>query len=63
MFAVDICDEDTGDRLFRELIERGYIVGNRKSLFRIDPPLTVKEDEFCEFVNEFRAVLNHTVNT
>ena len=46
MFAIDICDEITGDRLFKELIGKGYIVGNRKSLFRIDPPLTVDEDDF-----------------
>ena len=58
MFAVDICDEDTGDRLFKELISRGYIVGNRKSLLRIDPPLTATEDEFTEFVNELRDLLN-----
>ncbi len=58
MFAVDICDEATGDRLFKKLIDRGYIVGNRKSLFRIDPPLTVNEDEIIEFINEFKILLN-----
>ena len=63
MFAIDICDENTGDRLFKELIGKGYIVGNRKSLFRIDPPLTIKEDEFGEFVYDFREILNHIGNT
>ena len=57
MFAVDICDETTGDRLFKELIGKGYIVGNRKSLFRIDPPLTVDEDDFGKFASDFRQIL------
>jgi 4-aminobutyrate aminotransferase-like enzyme len=60
MFAVDICDEGTGDRLFKELIARGYIVGNRKTFFRIDPPLTVQEKDFYAFTNEFRSLINHT---
>ncbi len=58
MFGVDICDDDTGDRLFKELIGKGYIVCNRKSLFRTDPPLTITEDEFGEFVDAFRCILN-----
>jgi acetylornithine aminotransferase len=60
MFAVEVCDEGTGDRLFKELIARGYIVGNRKTFFRIDPPLTVQEKDFYAFTNEFRSLINHT---
>jgi len=61
MFAVDICDENTGDNLFKELIDKGYIVGNRKSAFRIDPPLTIKEDEFGNFISDFSRILRQVV--
>jgi acetylornithine/N-succinyldiaminopimelate aminotransferase len=57
MFALDICDEKTGDHLFNQLLERGYIVGNRKSLFRIDPPLTISKDEFSMFIEDFKSIL------
>ena len=62
MFAVDIRDEKTGNRVFAELIENGYIVGNRKTFFRIDPPLIITEDECGDFVNAFRQAPNHTLN-
>ena len=57
MFAVDICDKNTGDAIFNKLMEKGYIVCNRKSLLRIDPPLTLKEDEFSEFISDFKQIL------
>ena len=57
MFALDICDEKTGDHLFKKLLDRGYIVGNRKSLFRIDPPLTISNDEFSMFIEDFKSIL------
>lgn len=58
MFAMDICDEKTGDQLFKKLLAKGYIVCNRKSLFRIDPPLIITEDEFIRFIKDFRQILN-----
>ena len=58
MFAIDICDENTGDSIFKKLMDKGYIVCNRKSLFRIDPPLTVNEVEFANFIRDFNNILN-----
>ena len=58
MFAVDLCDEPTGDHVSKVLLQKGYIVGNRKSLFRIDPPLTITEAEFGEFVRDFKMILD-----
>jgi len=55
MFAVDLADEDVADRIYRRLIERGYIVCNRGTAFRIDPPLIITEDEFAEFIHVFRS--------
>ncbi len=59
MFAMDICDEKIGDRLFKKLIDKGYIVCNRKALFRIDPPLTINEDEFDDFFRDFKEILEY----
>ena len=58
MFAIDICNEKIGDSIYLALLDKGYIVCNRKSLFRIDPPLAVNEDEFCIFIEEFRNILS-----
>jgi acetylornithine aminotransferase len=51
MFALDLVDENVGDDIFRELIKEGYIVCNRKSLFRIDPALIITENEFDAFID------------
>jgi len=58
MFAIDICNEKIGDSIYLALLDQGYIVCNRKSLFRIDPPLSVNEDEFRTFIEEFRNILS-----
>ena len=58
MFAMDIRDEMRGDRIHSQLLDKGYIVCNRKSLFRIDPPLSINEDEFSSFISEFKDALN-----
>ncbi len=57
MFALDMASEETGDRLFRKLVDKGYIVCNRKGLFRIDPPLTIKQEEFNSFIKDFKKIL------
>ena len=57
MFAVDLANEHVGDEIYKELIERGYIVCNRRALFRIDPPLIITEKEFGEFVGAFKAIV------
>ncbi|MCP4433712.1 MAG: aminotransferase class III-fold pyridoxal phosphate-dependent enzyme [Gammaproteobacteria bacterium] len=57
MFAVDLVNEQLGDEVFDELIEQGFIVCNRGSLFRIDPPLTISDEEFGKFIDAFCAIL------
>jgi acetylornithine aminotransferase len=57
LFAIDLIDESVGNEIYSELIDNGYIVGNRKSVFRIDPPLTITEQEFDEFIDGFKAIL------
>jgi len=57
MFAVDLVSEQVGDEIFDELIEEGYIVCNRGSVFRIDPPLTINEDQFGKFIDAFAAIM------
>jgi len=58
MFGMDICDEATAKHLYKKLLNKGYIVCIRKALFRIDPPLTIKESEFSSFINDFKIILN-----
>jgi len=57
MFAVDLRDESTGGEVFRSLLERGFVVGHRGATLRMDPPLTIGEDEFLAFVDVFREVV------
>ena len=57
MFALDLADEETGNRIFTSLLEKGFIVCNRRGLFRIDPPLTITEEEFKSFIEAFRGIL------
>lgn len=58
MIAVDVRDAKTTDRIHDELIRRGFIIGNRGSFFRIDPPLTITDEEFDRFLEAFRGVVD-----
>ncbi len=56
LFAVDLASEEVGNEIYDELIRQGFIVCNRKSLFRIDPPLTITEAEFDASISAFKAI-------
>jgi len=58
MFAVELVSKKVGDDIYNDLIEQGFIVCNRKALFRIDPPLVTTEKEFNKFVNTFKSIIN-----
>jgi acetylornithine aminotransferase len=57
MFALDVVDAKVADQIHDDLIAQGYIIGNRGTAFRIDPPLTITEAEFEGFVGAFRGIL------
>lgn len=57
MLAVDVSDKKTTERIHNQLITEGYIVGNRGSHLRIDPPLTIAEDEMEQFTRDFAKIL------
>lgn len=57
MFGVDLGSVEVGDWIYAELLKKGYIVCNRKALFRIDPPLIISEDEFNQFILDFQSIL------
>ena len=61
MFAVDLVNEQVGNEIYDGLLDRGFIVCNRKGYFRIDPPLIIKEQEFSRFFDAFAAVV-HSVD-
>jgi len=57
MIAVDVCDSRSTELICNELINKGFIVGNRGSFIRIDPPLTITENEFDVFIETFKGIL------
>ena len=58
MFAMDLADNEITEKIYTDLIKHGYLVCNRGSSFRIDPPLIISETEFNEFIDAFRIVLH-----
>ncbi len=63
MFAVELVNEQVAGEIFDDLIEKGFIVCNRGSLFRIDPPLTITKAEFERFIDAFGAIVATKKNT
>ena len=59
MFAVDIKNESLTNSIYSELIRKGYIVGNRGSSLRIDPPLTITKAEIARFIEVLRETISH----
>jgi acetylornithine aminotransferase len=57
MFAVDFAEKAVGDRIYDQLLEKGYIVCNRGGMFRMYPPLMIEEADFLEFVDVLRGLL------
>ena len=64
MYAIDFMDVKTAEKIYSELIESGYIVCNRGSYLRIDPPLTITEEEFGKFINTLSPIVDReTIST
>jgi acetylornithine aminotransferase len=57
MFAMDFVNKDVANEIYSDLIHQGYILGNRGSSLRIDPPLILTEAEFSGFIDVFKAVM------
>jgi acetylornithine/N-succinyldiaminopimelate aminotransferase len=57
MIAVDVAGKMGATTLFKGLLEKGFIVGNRKTAFRIDPPLIIREGEFGQFMEALEGVV------
>ncbi len=57
MLAVDLASASRGDAIFERLLESGYIVCNRKGLFRIDPPLITPDEVLDGFTAAFAKAL------
>ncbi len=58
MFAIDLASEVITGEIYDDLIERGYIVCNRGSFLRIDPPLTISNSQFSEFVDALASIVS-----
>jgi acetylornithine/N-succinyldiaminopimelate aminotransferase len=57
MMAVDVPYPERASAIYEQLLRRGFIVSNRKTAFRIDPPLIISEKEFGGFIDSFRDIL------
>ncbi|WP_022849665.1 aminotransferase class III-fold pyridoxal phosphate-dependent enzyme [Limisalsivibrio acetivorans] len=57
MHVLEFADPAMVQRVYSELIEKGYIVGNRGRALRIDPPLIIEQNELEVFLDVFRDVL------
>lgn len=57
MFAIDLANEEISGEIYNELLDRGYIVCNRGSFLRIDPPLTISKNEFGEFFGALTTIV------
>jgi acetylornithine/N-succinyldiaminopimelate aminotransferase len=57
MIAVDLADAEITDEIHDRLIESGYIVGNRGTSFRIDPPLAVTREQLGGFAAELGGIV------
>ena len=58
MFAMDLANKKIVNEIYSELINHGYILGNRGTSLRIDPPLVLNEAEFDRFFNVFKTVID-----
>lgn len=58
MFVIEFMNDKITDEIYNELLESGYIVCNRGSFLRIDPPLIINEDEFAKFSKKLSVIIN-----
>jgi len=57
MFAIDFMSKKVAEDIYNKLIESGYIVCNRGSFLRIDPPLIINENEFNKFMRTLSIIV------
>jgi acetylornithine aminotransferase len=57
MFAIDMANTDVVNMIYTDMINMGYILGNRGTALRIDPPLVITEAEFDRFLKVFKTVI------
>ncbi|XPV69376.1 MAG: aspartate aminotransferase family protein [Halarcobacter sp.] len=57
MFAIDLASEKITNEIYDKLLEHGYIVCNRGSFLRLDPPLIITEKQFSEFIDTLSFIV------
>ena len=60
MIAIALRDSETANRVYTELIDCGFIVGNRGTFIRLDPPLTITDDELKRFASAFAEIVSES---
>lgn len=59
MFAIDFANKEVVNEIYSDLINQGFILGNRGASLRIDPPLVLTEAEFDRFFDMFKTVIGN----
>ena len=57
MLALELASVEEGDRIYESLLNSGYIVCNRKGLFRVDPPLITPQEELEGFIGALQKAM------
>lgn len=56
MVAIDFKNDKFTNSFYDNLIEKGYIVGNRGTSLRVDPPLIITRQEISGFIKTFKEI-------
>lgn len=56
MWIIELKNTTVTNSVYNSLLEKGYIVGNRGSALRLDPPLTITQAEIDGFIRAFQNI-------
>jgi acetylornithine/N-succinyldiaminopimelate aminotransferase len=57
MFALELANTEVARYIYDALLAKGFLVGLRGDLFRIDPPLILVPEEFDGFIAAFKDII------
>lgn len=57
MIAIDIANEEKCNYIYKKLLNEGFIVCNRKTMLRIDPPLIISKKHISHFLNVLNDII------
>lgn len=58
MFGIEMANSKIAGEIYLSLIDWGYILGNRGTCLRLDPPLVITDGELEDFLQVFDSVVS-----